>query len=188
MRVISGMAKGHPLIAPKGMDTRPITARIKEALFSIWQMRIAGARFLDLFAGSGSIGIEALSRGAEKVLFVEQSRKAVEIIKRNLVACHLETGYEIYRDDVFRRLPRLAEAGEVFDLIYLDPPFTVKGIFALVMESLSNAAILAHNGMVAIRTPREIGLPDQIINLTKTKIKQYGISCVHFFSNVEDAT
>lgn len=188
MRVIAGTAKGHPLIAPKGMDTRPITARIKEALFSIWQMRIAGSRFLDLFAGSGSIGIEALSRGAEKVVFVEQSRKAVEIIKRNLAACHLETGYEIYRDDVFRRLPRLAEAGEVFDLIYLDPPFTVKGIFVPVMESLSNAAILAHNGMVAIRTPREIRLPDQIINLTKTKIKQYGISCVHFFSNVEDAT
>lgn len=188
MRVIAGTAKGHPLIAPKGMDTRPITARIKEALFSIWQMRIAGSRFLDLFAGSGSIGIEALSRGAKKVVFVEQSQKAIEIIRRNLAACHLEAGYEIYRDDVFRRLPRLTEAEDVFDLIYLDPPFTVKGIFVPVMEALSNAAILAHNGIVAIRTPREMELPDRIINLTKTKLKQYGISCVHFFSNVEDAT
>lgn len=140
MRVISGRAKGHPLIAPKGMDTRPITARIKEALFSIWQMRIAGSRFLDLFAGSGSIGIEALSRGAEKVVFV------------------------------------------------LDPPFTVKGIFVPVMEALSKAAVLAHNGMAAIRTPKEMELPGRIVDLTKTKLKQYGTSCVHFFSSVEDAT
>lgn len=188
MRVIAGTAKGHPLIAPKGMDTRPITARIKEALFSIWQMRIAGSRFLDLFAGSGSIGIEALSRGAEKVVFVEQSRKAIEIIKRNLVACHLEVGYEIYRDDVFRRLQLLKETDEMFDLIYLDPPFTVKGIFIPVMEALSKAAILARNGIVAIRTPKEMELPSRIVELTRTKLKQYGISCIHFFSNIEGAT
>ena len=188
MRIITGSARGIPLETLPGEDTRPTSDRVKEALFSMIQFEIEGRRVLDLFAGSGSIGIEALSRGAKKVFFVEQSRKAIEIIKRNLAACHLETGYEIYRDDVFRRLPRLAEAGEVFDLIYLDPPFTVKGIFVPVMESLSNAAILAHNGMVAIRTPREIELPNQIINLTKTKLKQYGISCVHFFSNAEDAT
>lgn len=188
MRVIAGTAKGHPLIAPKGMDTRPVTARIKEALFSIWQMRIAGSRFLDLFAGSGSIGIEALSRGAEKVVFVEQSRKAVGIIKKNLAVCHLETGYEINQDDVFRRLQRLGEAGDEFDLIYLDPPFTVKGIFVPVMEALSKAAVLAHNGIAAIRTPKDMELPGRIVNLTKAKLKQYGTSCVHFFSSVEDTT
>ena len=83
---------------------------------------------------------------------------------------------------------RLGESGDEFDLIYLDPPFTVKGIFVPVMEALSKAAVLAHNGMAAIRTPKEMELPGRIVDLTKTKLKQYGTSCVHFFSNVEDAT
>ena len=82
MRVIAGTAKGRRLYAPKGMETRPITAKIKEALFNIWQDRIPGSDFLDLFAGSGSIGIEALSRGADYVVFVDKSRKAVEMIKK----------------------------------------------------------------------------------------------------------
>ena len=104
MRVIAGTAKGHPLIAPKGMDTRPITARIKEALFSIWQMRIAGSRFLDLFAGSGSIGIEALSRGAEEAVFAEQSRKACDCIRYNLKAARLEEKAQVMECDVLSAL------------------------------------------------------------------------------------
>ena len=104
MRVIAGTAKGRRLYAPKGMGTRPITAKIKEALFNIWQDRISGSDFLDLFAGSGSIGIEALSRGADHVVFVDKSRKAVETIKKNLEICGFRSGYDIYQDDVFRRI------------------------------------------------------------------------------------
>ena len=88
---------------------------------------------------------------------------------------------------MFRRLRRLGESGDEFDLIYLDPPFTVKGIFVPVMEALSKAAVLAHNGMAAIRTPKEMELPGRIVDLTKTKLKQYGMSCVHFFVREEGA-
>lgn len=82
MKVIAGTAKGRNLIAPEGLDTRPVTSKIKEALFSSWQFLIPGADFLDLFAGSGSMGIEALSRGAANVVFVEKSKRAVEVIKK----------------------------------------------------------------------------------------------------------
>lgn len=181
MRVIAGKAKGCPLIAPKGTDTRPIPAKIKEALFSIWQMRIADARFLDLFAGSGSVGIEAVSRGAQRAVFVERDRRAVNVIKRNLAACRLSTGYEVYQGDVFRQIRRLKERGDRFDIIYLDPPFTVDELFIPVLEVLSESELLASGGEIAIRTRAEKEMPDFIGALQKYKQKIYGISSLHFY-------
>ncbi|HCX91257.1 MAG TPA: 16S rRNA (guanine(966)-N(2))-methyltransferase RsmD [Lachnospiraceae bacterium] len=186
MRVIAGKAKGRVLLAPKGVDTRPITAMIKEALFNIWQVQITGARFLDLFAGSGSMGIEALSRGAENVVFVEQGRKAIDTIKKNLTVCKFSSGYEIYQDDVFRRIKWLNENGYKFDIIYLDPPFTVDEIFLSVMEALANTEILSENGTIAIRTRKEKEMPDMIGKLEKFKVKIYGISGVHFYTGNHD--
>lgn len=115
MRVIAGKAKGRVLVAPKGMETRPITAKIKEALFNIWQSQIVGA--------------------------------------------------------------------SLFDIIYLDPPFTVDGIFMPIMEAVSSAEILAYDGIVAIRTKKEKAMPDSIGILRKFKLKNYGISCVHFYKD-----
>ena len=186
MRVIAGKAKGRLLAAPKGMETRPVTAKIKEALFNIWQVQVEGSAFLDLFSGSGSIGIEAISRGAKNVVFVEKSRRAVETIKKNIAACNFRNGYEIYQDDVFRRIKWLGKKGYLFDIIYLDPPFTVKEIFLPVMQALSDTAILAQNGVIAIRTRKEMEMPGDIGRLRQFKLKQYGISSVHFFSSVED--
>lgn len=182
MRVISGKAKGHVLIAPKGQNTRPITAKIKEALFSMWQMQITGASFLDLFAGSGSMGIEALSRGAKNVVFVDRGRKAIESIRKNLAICKFSYGYEIYQDDVFKRIKWLNEKGYRFDIIYLDPPFTTEEIFLPVMETLSGTEILSENGTIAIRTKREKDLPDMIGKLKKFKLRIYGISAIHFYA------
>lgn len=118
-------------------------------------MQIADSRFLDLFSGSGSIGIEAISRGAKKVVFVEKDRKAFNVIKKNLDSCKFTDGYEVYQDDVFGRIGWLAENGYMFDIIYLDPPFTVDEIFLPAMERLSNAKLLAKDGCIAIRTRRE---------------------------------
>lgn len=186
MRVIAGTAKGRQLYAPKGIETRPITAKIKEALFNIWQDRIHGADFLDLFAGSGSIGIEALSRGADHVVFVDKSRKAVEIIKKNLEICGFRSGYNIYQDDVFRRIGWLEKNEVMFDIIYLDPPFTEEQIFHSVIQRLSNAKLLKRNGIFAIRTRREMEVPDRIEQLKKYKQKVYGISSVHFYGRAEE--
>lgn len=181
MRVIAGTAKGRRLIAPEGIDTRPVTSKIKEALFSIWQMEIADAKFLDLFAGSGSIGIEAMSRGAEKVVFVEKDWRAVNVIKQNLSICKFKEGCQVYRDDVFRRIERLKEDGDTFDIIYLDPPFTVDEIFLPVLEALSRGEILADEGVIAIRTKKKKEMPDAIGVLKKFKEKTYGLSSVHFY-------
>ena len=181
MRVISGKAKGRLLIAPEGMNTRPITAKIKEALFSSWQMQIAGSNFLDLFSGSGSMGIEAMSRGAEKVVFVEKDRQAITIIKKNLATCNFTSGYELHQDDVFNRIKLMGSQKYKFDIIYLDPPFTVDEIFLPVMEELEQADILEADGMIVLRTLKEKEMPEVIGNLTKYKVKNYGISTIHYY-------
>lgn len=186
MKVIAGTAKGRNLIAPEGLDTRPVTSKIKKALFSSWQFLIPDADFLDLFAGSGSMGIEALSRGAANVVFVEKSRRAVEVIKKNLDACRFTNGFQICQDDVFDRLRLLGNNGSSFDLIYLDPPFTVAEIFIPVMESLAEADILKEDGIIGIRTPKEMELPDDFGKLHKFKKKKYGISTIHFYSLNEE--
>lgn len=182
MRVIAGSAKGHRLVAPDGLNTRPITDKIKGALFNSWQMDIPGCAFLDLFAGSGSMGIEAISRGAKRTVFVEKDRRAVDVIKKNLAACRLSEGYVVYQDVVSHRIDSLKTAKEQFDIIYLDPPFTVDEIFIAVMESLSDGELLAENGIAVIRTRKEREMPDVIGKLTKYKLKTYGISSVHFYT------
>lgn len=185
MRVIAGKARGRQLIAPEGFDTRPITAKIKEALFSSWQMRLYDANFLDLFSGSGSMGIEAISRGAKNVVFVEKDKRAIDIINKNLSACKFTDGYELYQDDVFKRIQWLKDRSYAFDIIYLDPPFTVDEIFLPVMEALSDGKILAEEGLIAIRTRREKEMPEVIGKLKKYRIKSYGISSIHFY-NMEE--
>lgn len=183
MRVIAGTAKGRKLLAPEGYDTRPITAKIKEALFSIWQTQITGAGFLDLFSGSGSMGIEALSRGAAHVVFVEKDRRAVSVIRRNLESCKFTSGFEVYQDDVFQRIRWLRAQGQRFDILYLDPPFTVDGIFLPVLEALADGALMNEGAILAIRTRKEKTLPDSIGVLRKQRERTYGISTVHFYVN-----
>ena len=181
MRVIAGKAKGRALVAPEGFDTRPITAMMKEALFSMWQFQIQDADFLDLFAGSGSMGIEAISRGARRAVFVEMNQKAIDVIKQNVKTCKFTEEAVIYKDDVFRRIEWLKNNGETFDIIYLDPPFTVDEIFHPVLEAVTGAGILNEEGIIAIRTLKEKDMPEEMNNLEKYKFKVYGISAIHFY-------
>ncbi len=122
MRVIAGKAKHLPLQTPLGMDTRPTTDRIKETLFNMIQCEIPGCCFLDLFSGSGGIGIEALSRGAEKAIFVEKDRKACDCIKENLTFTHLSEKAILYQSDVLQILGRLDQK-DPFDFVFMDPPY-----------------------------------------------------------------
>ncbi|MCI8830890.1 MAG: 16S rRNA (guanine(966)-N(2))-methyltransferase RsmD [Lachnospiraceae bacterium] len=123
MRVIAGSARRLQLKTIEGMDTRPTTDRIKETLFNILQPEILDSRFLDLFAGSGAIGIEALSRGAEEAVFAEQSRKACDCIRYNLKAARLEDRAQVMECDVLSALKRLESRKASFDLIFMDPPY-----------------------------------------------------------------
>ncbi|MGI5946578.1 MAG: 16S rRNA (guanine(966)-N(2))-methyltransferase RsmD [Lachnospiraceae bacterium] len=123
MRVIAGSAKRLQLKTIEGMDTRPTTDRIKETLFNMLQPEILDCSFLDLFAGSGAIGIEALSRGADEAVFVEQSPKACTCIRDNLKTTRLEDKASVLELDVLSALKRLEHRGRPFDLIFMDPPY-----------------------------------------------------------------
>jgi 16S rRNA (guanine966-N2)-methyltransferase len=124
MRLISGSAGGIPLEVPKSV-TRPTQDRVRQAIFNMLGDLIAGARVLDLFAGSGALGLECLSRGAESALLVDQDRGACEVMRKNIAKTKLE-GATIRQGDVFKVIAHLAEAGQTFDLIFADPPYAHK--------------------------------------------------------------
>lgn len=182
MRIIAGKARSRKIVAPEGFNTRPVTDKIRESLFNIWQTEIYGARFLDLFSGSGCMGLEALSRGAKHVVMVDNSNDAIKVIKQNLKSTGLgEDSHEVLREDVFGSIKRLQDRGEKFDIIYIDPPFTVDEIFIPVMETVGASTLLREDGVVAIRTLDKKEMPDEFGSLIKYREKRYGLSTVHFY-------
>ena len=129
MRVIAGSARGVPLRAPRDTGTRPVTDRVKETLFGILGERVPGARVLDLYAGSGALGIEALSRGAEHATFVERGRQALEAIRHNLARTALQARASVHGGDVMRFLAG-GGTGARYDLAFVDPPYAERDILA----------------------------------------------------------
>ena len=148
MRVIAGKARRLPLKTVKGMDTRPTTDRIKETLFNMIQNEVPGCRFLDLFAGSGGIGIEALSRGAVSAVFVESARKASGCIRDNLSFPKLEENAVLMTADVFAALIRL-EGQEPFDIIFMDPPYGML-LEKRVLEALKGSSLVDEDTLIII--------------------------------------
>ena len=149
MRVISGVAARRKLTAPKGLEVRPTTDRIKETLFNILAPRIYGSVFLDLYSGSGAIGIEALSRGAEKAVFVDSSKVSTECIKSNLDNTHLSEKALVLRMDSNSAISRLCSEKEQFDIIFIDPPYN-KGLEMETLMCLDRYHILAPDGCIII--------------------------------------
>ena len=186
MRVIAGSAKGKRLQAPSGLDTRPITDRIKEALFNVLSWNIEQAFFLDLFAGSGSVGIEALSRGAEKVILVDKGNAAVKIIKENLDNCGFKNNVEVFCMDVFKSLQYFQRQGHKFDYIYVDPPFTNEKIFEEFMEAIDHVLILDRDGIMIIRTRRQKKMPEKLNTMQKYRVNNYGESTLHYYRLLEE--
>lgn len=123
MRVVAGIAKGRRLKRAIGRQIRPTPAKVKEALFNILANNIIGSSFLDLFAGTGAIGIEAKSRGAYQVVFVDNSSRAIRLIRHNVSFCGFDQEFHLYQQDAFKALNELEEKKELFDLIFLDPPY-----------------------------------------------------------------
>ncbi|MGR6836241.1 16S rRNA (guanine(966)-N(2))-methyltransferase RsmD [Syntrophomonas erecta] len=181
MRVITGRAKGKRLKAPTGKNTRPITDRIKEALFNIIGSDIEATDFLDLFAGSGSVGIEAISRGASRVIFVDSSNEAIKIIRENLANCGFDNNFEVHRNDVMVALERLSRREIKFDYIYVDPPFTREHLFPMVMRALDKIDILKDNGMVIIRIPTRMILNIDLQHLRLQRTNTYGESTLNYY-------
>ncbi len=146
MRVIAGKARRLPLKTVPGLETRPTTDRIKETLFNILQPKLLDSRFLDLFSGSGAIGIEALSRGAALAVFIEKSPKAVGCIKENLAFTRLQEQARVIKTDVFQGLRQL-EGEKPFDCIFMDPPYG-KGLERQVSELLQTSSLMNEKTLV----------------------------------------
>ena len=167
MRVITGSARGRKLKTPENYDIRPTTDNVKEALFNIIQFDIEGRRVLDLFAGTGQLGIEALSRGAKSCVFIDESREAVKIVKENLKACGLSA--PVLQENALNYLRR----GERFDLIFVDPPYDA-GLYEPVLNTLNSVDNLSDGGIIICEARRETELPELPAPYRKGKEYRYG--------------
>jgi 16S rRNA (guanine966-N2)-methyltransferase len=181
VRVISGTARGKRLKAPRGINTRPITDMIKEALFNVIGDKIVAASLLDLFAGSGSVGIEALSRGAQMVIFIDNNIKSVQTIRENLRNCGFKENFELYRNDVFRAIEILQQRQIKFDYIYADPPFTVASIFNPFLIAMDKSSLLTNEGTLIIRSPRKMNLNVELSRIEEYRLDNYGESTLHYY-------
>ena len=181
MRVIAGRAKGRHLMMVPGEGTRPITDRAKEALFSILGNSVVNARVLDLFAGTGGVGIEALSRGADHVTFVERAGKAVDTLRQNLSLTGLAGGAEIARADVFRFLE--APPAEPYDLIYVAPP-QYQGLWLKTLQALdAHPEWLAADGQIVVQIfPKEYS-PPELNALALVDERKYGSVLLLFYEH-----
>lgn len=173
MRVIAGKARRLPLVSPEGKDTRPTTDRIKETLFNILQDDVPGCEFLDLFSGSGGIGIEALSRGANHATFVEFAKEALACIRINLNKTKLSEQATVLPIEVTYAISKLEKQGSVFDIVYADPPYR-KGFEEKILSLLANSKIVRPGSLVVIEASRET-VPDFVDETVYEvlKIKEY---------------
>lgn len=180
MRVIAGKAKGRKLKLVPGDTTRPIMDRVKENLFNILGDFVPGSRWLDLFAGTGQVGIEALSRGAEHVVFVDNVTPAIRTIKSNLQHTKLADGATVLQRDAFRYLDE--PTGAPFDLIYVAPP-QYKGIWIEVLQAIDGrpSQLLAPEGMVVVQIDPKEERPLQLENLEQVDARRYGSTLLLFY-------
>ena len=170
MRVITGKARGVQLKTPEGMLTRPTADRVKEALFSIINFDLPGAAVLDLFGGTGQLGIEALSRGANSAVFVDQREDACKIIRENLRRTKLESQGKVVRSDY---LDYLRRSREKFDIILLDPPYA-EVFLENALKCITEIDILKSDGIIVAERPLEKELPFEFEGFSRSKDYKYG--------------
>lgn len=167
MRVISGSMRGKRLKEPANYDIRPTTDKVKESIFNIIQFDIEGRRVLDLFAGTGQLGIECLSRGAAEVTFVDQSREAIAIVKENINSCGFKAS--VIQDDSISFLNR----GGKYDIILLDPPYATN-LLDKALQIINSVDILTEGGIIMCESAREKSMPDMNTPYFKRKEYNYG--------------
>ena len=167
MRVITGTARGRRLKTPENYDIRPTTDNVKESVFNIIQFDIEGRRVLDLFAGTGQLGIECLSRGAAEAVFIDENMAAVKIVKENLKTCGFTAA--VLQQDA---LSYLRHCGR-FDLVFVDPPYD-SGLYESVLETINSVDILSDGGIILCESRREKTLPDMRAPYRKKKEYNYG--------------
>lgn len=178
MRVITGSARGAKLKTLEGLATRPTSDRVKEAVFNIIQFEVEGRRVLDLFAGSGQLAIEALSRGASYAVLVDQNADAVKVIKDNLKKTKFDQQASVFQSDYLRFL---STTRETFDIIFLDPPYAEK-FLENALRKISEIDILSEGGIIVCERSREKVLPATVGDLICSKDYNYGKTAVNLYT------
>ena len=181
MRIIAGELRSRKLAFPKSKKTRPMTDRAKETIFNILGETVVGASVLDLFAGSGSLGLETLSRGAAHVTFVEGGAWAYKSLLNNLKALHLEERGFLLRQNIFRALKMLQKGRKSFTLIFLDPPYN-KGLVKKILNLLDQSDIVTPLTQLVVHRSRQEKLPETFEKLRVVREKQIGQACLSFLS------
>lgn len=180
MRVVSGTCKGRTLKGVPGTGTRPTTDKVKESIFNMIGPYFDGGLVLDLFAGSGGLGIEALSRGMDKGIFVDRDYAALQTVKLNLDVCKLSERAEVYKNDSHRALKALIKRELSFDLILLDPPYKKQRLIEL-LEEISKARVLKEKGYIVCEHSHDVTLPEQIDGLIVKRKEVYGIIAITIY-------
>jgi 16S rRNA (guanine966-N2)-methyltransferase len=184
MRISAGEHRGRRLQSVKGRATRPTSDLLRQAVFNVLGDRIDGARVLDLCAGTGSVGLEALSRGAATATFVEQDRRAVTTLRSNLGRLGLTSRARVIASDVLMALRRIEAAGESFDCIFVDPPYA--GDLAVrCIEMLADGTVLSDNGALVTQAFYKTPLPEQAGILRRTWRRRYGESSLAVYTKEE---
>ncbi|MBI5047385.1 MAG: 16S rRNA (guanine(966)-N(2))-methyltransferase RsmD [Deltaproteobacteria bacterium] len=186
MRIIGGTAKGRRLASFKGMSIRPTTDKVREAIFNILSHpeddRFSFKNILDLFAGTGAMGIEALSKGAETVTFVDNDPKAVKIIKKNLDSCGFAERAVIIAKDVQSALKLLSKKGEKFDLIIIDPPYN-SSLTGAALNHIDDNGFLNTDGIIVVESSKRIIWDGELKNIELCDRRKYGDTVVSFYKN-----
>jgi len=182
LRVLGGKYRSLLLQSPHGAQTRPTTSMLRKAVFDMVQNSIEGSRFLDLFAGSGAMGIEALSRGAVQATFAESHKDALRCIKANLAALKLEKEAAVYSYDVFDVLKKLEKKGENFDIIYADPPYHITSIYEELLSYLDGSKLLSKGGTLFLESLSPSPLKKmELQHLVPIDQRRFGTSLLHQF-------
>lgn len=183
MRVITGKARGVVLKTPDGMQTRPTSDKVKEALFSIIQFELPGAKILDLFGGTGQLGIEALSRDASRAVFVDAREDACRLIRENLKRTKLEHQAVIVRSDYLDYLKRCREK---FDIVFLDPPYA-EVFLENALKFITEIDILETNGIIIAERPFGKDIPQEFPGYTRSKDYKYGSTVITIYRKTDNA-
>ena len=179
MRVITGTAKGRRLVSPVGDDVRPTTDTVKESVFSMIQFSVDGCIFLDGFAGSGQMGIEAISRGAERAYFIDANRKSLKVVKDNIRLCGFEDqSAVIYADTI----SYLSSTEERFDIVFLDPPYKT-GLLQAALEKAPR--VVKKGGMIICEHPKDEKMPDEVGDFVLRKSYKYGMIMISVYAHKE---
>ena len=187
MRIIAGTYRGLRLRTLKGGNLRPTSDQMRETLFDVLGPSVEGATFLDAYAGTGAVGLEALSRGARDVVFIEHHRAAAQLIRQNLAALKIDSGYALLTCSVVTGLERLESEGERFDVVFLDPPYEEIREYHHTLRQLARGTLLRPASVVIAEHSRHVELEENYLALHRSRLLRHGDAQLSFYRLAPEA-